>query len=67
MYSKFFKADCLGLDNLSGYSSLGKTDFSPLRIYPLLIDLHLGVGSGKISPVHDGMSAGVVIGHTLFR
>lgn len=40
----------LGLDNLSGISSLKKTNFPSLRSHELPGPLHLGVGPCEISP-----------------
>lgn len=57
----------LELYNLSGGSSLEKTDLLSPRCYWLSRVLHLGVGSCEISLILVGMSTGFAIMHILFR
>jgi hypothetical protein len=45
------------LDNLSGGSSLEKTDYSS----------PLGLGLVRFPPTHTGMSSGAIVGQVLFR
>lgn len=56
-----FKVDRLGLDNLSGVSSLEKTDLPSLSSHYLPVVLYLMVESRENSPIYISMSTSVAI------
>lgn len=66
IYVHVFKNDYLGLDNISGVSSLEKTD-SRLRSHWISVGLCIGVRSYKISPIVKGMPIGTIIIKVVFR
>lgn len=61
-----FSNEHLGLDNISGVSSLEKTD-SPLSSYWISIGVCIGVGSYKFSPTVNSMPIGTIIIKVFFR
>lgn len=61
LYEHMFRADQLVLDNLSGSSSLKKTDSPSLGSHYLPEDLHLEVWPYENVPIHTGMLTDVIM------